>query len=191
MHCICTLLINAGVCVIKGFQNKDIRYLAVEMFEPWDKLKALPKPSKKAAADSSEGEDTGAGAGDEGAGGGGGGDTGDTGGARSSALPARLPLTHAVDVWAFGVLAHEVFADGEPAYSTAWDDHQVRQKIEKGFRPGKPELAPKELYDIMAKCWDSDPRARPDFFWLRGELEDKTIAAQDRQEKKKQQQLKM
>ena len=171
-----------------GFQNKNIRYLALEMFAPLDALNSNQTPRGKGRA--SEGGDGGssAAAGGGGAGAGGGG-VDRAGGA--NAVNA-LPLTHATDVWAYGLLIHEVMADGVPAYSAAWDDHQVRQKVEKGFRPSKPELAPPALYDdVMTKCWVEDASTRPDFFWLRGELEEKAAAAQDRQEKKERQQLKV
>ena len=36
---------------------------------------------------------------------------------------------------------------------------------------------------MLEKCWDHAPDNRPDFFWLRGEFEDKATAAQVRQQK--------
>jgi hypothetical protein len=98
-----------------------------------------------------------------------------------AAVSAAVPLTHASDAWAFGLLCHEVFADGSPAFSAQWDDHQVSTKVKAGFRPAISDGCPDALYELAAKCWEADPGSRPDFFWLRGDIEDKAVAARDAQ----------
>eukprot|EP00041_Stephanoeca_diplocostata_P001578 m.20540 g.20540 ORF g.20540 m.20540 type:complete len:309 (-) comp12162_c0_seq1:586-1512(-) len=90
-------------------------------------------------------------------------------------------FSHASDVWAFALLAQEVFQDGQPPFSTDWDDHQVKQKVTGGFRPKQHEACPDDVYELQQKCWASDADTRPDFFWLRGELEDRREAARSKE----------
>ena len=64
----------------------------------------------------------------------------------------------------------------QSAFSAAWDDHQTAQKVIAGFRPKPLDACPAEVYDTATKCWAAKPADRPDFFWLRGEFEDKAAA---------------
>lgn len=86
-------------------------------------------------------------------------------------------FTHATDAWSFGLVSHEVLNDAKPAFAVEWDDFQVKQKVLRGFRPKQPEGCPNEIQDIITKCLSENPPSRPEFFWLRGELEDHRDAA--------------
>ena len=35
--------------------------------------------------------------------------------------------------------------------------------VEKGYRMDAPEGCPDEIYSIMQKCWNIEPRRRPSF----------------------------
>jgi len=49
---------------------------------------------------------------------------------------------------------------------------EIFNYIKSGCRMKKPELCSDEVYDLMKKCWNADPRYRPDFLTLRRKLEE-------------------
>ena len=76
---------------------------------------------------------------------------------------ASMRFTVASDVWSFGIFAVEVFLDGGQPYSGVRVEVLLEQ-IDDGMRHHAPRLAPKKLYtEVMLKCWDKDPAARPSF----------------------------
>eukprot|EP00051_Salpingoeca_urceolata_P001714 m.43425 g.43425 ORF g.43425 m.43425 type:complete len:1401 (-) comp11636_c0_seq3:170-4372(-) len=67
------------------------------------------------------------------------------------------------DVWAFGVTLHEVFTGGATPYE-GMSNHMVWLKVKSGFRLPRADLCPKKLYNqLLLKCWDENPDARPTF----------------------------
>uniref|UniRef100_A0A8D2J038 Protein kinase domain-containing protein n=1 Tax=Varanus komodoensis TaxID=61221 RepID=A0A8D2J038_VARKO len=56
------------------------------------------------------------------------------------------------DVWAFGILMWEVFTLGKPPYER-YDNMQVIEKVCRGYRLYRPQLASKAVYQIMCSCW--------------------------------------
>lgn len=50
--------------------------------------------------------------------------------------------------------------------------HQVIQMLDKGYRLPQPETCPKALYELMLKCWSTEPSERPTFEALYCQLED-------------------
>ena len=71
------------------------------------------------------------------------------------------------DVWAFGVLAYEVFACGTVPYSDRFDNlTEVSSFVKEGgklLRPNKT-ACPTEVYEqLVLPCFASDPAARPSF----------------------------
>ncbi|KAM4675745.1 tyrosine-protein kinase Fes/Fps [Discoglossus pictus] len=66
------------------------------------------------------------------------------------------------DVWSFGVLLWEAFSLGAVPY-TALNNQQTREAIEQGVRLPAPDNCPEEVYKLMLKCWEYDPRKRPTF----------------------------
>ncbi|KAM9328957.1 platelet-derived growth factor receptor alpha [Gastrophryne carolinensis] len=70
------------------------------------------------------------------------------------------------DVWSFGILLWEIFSLGGTPYPGMVVDSSFYNKIKSGYRMAKPEYATHEVYDIMVKCWNSEPEKRPSFYHL-------------------------
>ncbi|XP_075715874.1 platelet-derived growth factor receptor alpha isoform X2 [Rhinoderma darwinii] len=67
------------------------------------------------------------------------------------------------DVWSFGILLWEIFSLGGTPYPGMVVDSTFYNKIKSGYRMVKPDHATHEVYDIMVKCWNSEPEKRPSF----------------------------
>eukprot|EP00045_Choanoeca_perplexa_P009991 m.99625 g.99625 ORF g.99625 m.99625 type:complete len:691 (+) comp15104_c0_seq1:118-2190(+) len=74
------------------------------------------------------------------------------------------------DVWAFGVTLWEIATYGGVPYPGV-DYMHVLDKLESGYRMGRPEGCPLEIYQLMRQCWDVDPELRPSFHAIRERLE--------------------
>mmetsp|Transcript_10492 Transcript_10492/g.26957 ORF Transcript_10492/g.26957 Transcript_10492/m.26957 type:complete len:317 (+) Transcript_10492:376-1326(+) len=85
---------------------------------------------------------------------------------------AERMFTHHSDVWAYGMLAIEVLDDAKPAFSEAWDDYVVKQKVLDGYRPKKRDGCSDKVYELMTMCWSEDPEKRPHFGWLLSFIDD-------------------
>ncbi|NXF59539.1 FES kinase, partial [Ciccaba nigrolineata] len=66
------------------------------------------------------------------------------------------------DVWSFGILLWEAFSLGAVPY-TNLSNQQTREAVEQGVRLDPPEQCPEEVYRLMRRCWEYDPRKRPSF----------------------------
>ena len=66
------------------------------------------------------------------------------------------------DVWSFGVLMWEVVTLGSVPYP-GLQPSEVMKKVNAGYRLEKPEHCKRELYNIMVKCWEKEPKDRPAF----------------------------
>ncbi|XP_043932961.1 non-receptor tyrosine-protein kinase TNK1 [Protopterus annectens] len=72
-------------------------------------------------------------------------------------------FTHASDVWMFGVTLWEMFSYCQEPW-VGLNGRQIFQKIDReGERLEKPEDCPKNIYNIMQKCWSHKPENRPTF----------------------------
>ncbi len=49
---------------------------------------------------------------------------------------------------------------------------EVLEQVERGYRMPKPAAATESLYDMLLKCWDRDPDARPTFEFLHSYFDD-------------------
>eukprot|EP00052_Salpingoeca_macrocollata_P017182 m.139262 g.139262 ORF g.139262 m.139262 type:complete len:900 (-) comp20301_c0_seq1:77-2776(-) len=78
-------------------------------------------------------------------------------------------FTTASDVWAFGVVLWEIFTLGKTPFKKL-NTKQVMQKVRDGERLPAPANCSPELHGIMQRCWLSDPKSRPTFTTLKGEL---------------------
>uniref|UniRef100_A0A8V0X6E7 Tyrosine-protein kinase n=1 Tax=Gallus gallus TaxID=9031 RepID=A0A8V0X6E7_CHICK len=66
------------------------------------------------------------------------------------------------DVWSFGILLWEAFSLGAVPYANL-SNQQTREAIEQGVRLEPPEQCPEDVYRLMQRCWEYDPRRRPSF----------------------------
>nr|XP_042712447.1 tyrosine-protein kinase Fes/Fps isoform X4 [Chrysemys picta bellii] len=73
------------------------------------------------------------------------------------------------DVWSFGILLWEAFSLGAIPYSNL-SNTQTREAIEQGVRLDPPEQCPEDVYKLMQRCWEYDPRKRPSFSTIHQEL---------------------
>ncbi|XP_035273383.1 tyrosine-protein kinase Fes/Fps [Anguilla anguilla] len=73
------------------------------------------------------------------------------------------------DVWSFGVLLWETFSRGTSPYATM-SNQQTRDEVERGYRMLAPDACPSEVYALICRCWQYDPRKRPSFHTLKREL---------------------
>ncbi|XP_048190858.1 macrophage-stimulating protein receptor [Perognathus longimembris pacificus] len=74
------------------------------------------------------------------------------------------------DVWSFGVLLWELLTRGAPPYPHI-DPFDLIHFLAKGRRLPQPEYCPNSLYQVMQRCWQTDPAARPSFRALVVEME--------------------
>ncbi|XP_028658062.1 platelet-derived growth factor receptor alpha [Erpetoichthys calabaricus] len=75
------------------------------------------------------------------------------------------------DVWSYGILLWEIFSLGGTPYPGMVVDSSFYNKIKSGYRMTKPEHATTDIYEMMMKCWNSEPEKRPSFKCLRDTLE--------------------
>ncbi|XP_075569966.1 LOW QUALITY PROTEIN: tyrosine-protein kinase Fes/Fps [Pelecanus crispus] len=73
------------------------------------------------------------------------------------------------DVWSFGILLWEAFSLGAVPYPNL-SNQQTREAVEQGVRLDPPEQCPEEVYRLMQRCWEYDPRKRPSFSTIHQEL---------------------
>ncbi|XP_073327162.1 protein-tyrosine kinase 6b [Pagrus major] len=74
------------------------------------------------------------------------------------------------DVWSFGVLLYEITTYGGVPYP-ALSNQEVFQQVANGYRMPAPSKCPNFLYQIMLKCWSTEPADRPDFKSLKVQLD--------------------
>lgn len=70
------------------------------------------------------------------------------------------------DVWSYGILLWEIFSLGGTPYPGMVVDSSFYNKLKSGYRMTKPEHAPHDVYEMMMKCWNSEPEKRPSFLGL-------------------------
>ncbi|NXP68959.1 FES kinase, partial [Chloropsis cyanopogon] len=73
------------------------------------------------------------------------------------------------DVWSFGILLWEAFSLGAVPYANL-SNQQTREAVEHGMRLEPPEQCPEEVYQLMQRCWEYDPRKRPSFSTIHQDL---------------------
>ncbi|KAL1254660.1 hypothetical protein QQF64_016889, partial [Cirrhinus molitorella] len=67
------------------------------------------------------------------------------------------------DVWSYGILLWEIFSLGGTPYPGMVVDSSFYNKIKSGYRMAKPEHASSDVYELMMRCWNSEPEKRPSF----------------------------
>ncbi|XP_045763363.1 vascular endothelial growth factor receptor 1 isoform X3 [Maniola jurtina] len=69
------------------------------------------------------------------------------------------------DVWSFGIVLWELFSLAKTPYPNVSPTSLV-QWLSDGHRLEKPQYADDRLYDVMMRCWEQKPTARPNFSQL-------------------------
>ncbi len=64
------------------------------------------------------------------------------------------------EVWAFGVLLWEIFSLGQLPYG-GMASNDIEHNIRAGYRLEKPKLASTDMYALMKRCWNLEPKERP------------------------------
>nr|XP_039251871.1 insulin receptor-like [Styela clava] len=73
------------------------------------------------------------------------------------------------DVWSYGVVLWELATLAEQPYQGQQHDEVTRFVIDGGYME-RPRDCPKRLYDLMATCWQYNPKMRPIFLEIVHEL---------------------
>ncbi|KAG5668610.1 hypothetical protein PVAND_016546 [Polypedilum vanderplanki] len=71
-------------------------------------------------------------------------------------------FTSSSDVFSYGVVVWEMSTLAQQPYAGLSNDQVLRYVIEGGVME-RPENCPDKLYDLMRKCWQHRPSARPSF----------------------------
>lgn len=82
----------------------------------------------------------------------------------------RRRFSEKSDVWAFGVLAWELFSGGDVPYAFISSSEQVAERVCSGHRLEQPEGCPRELWDLVLCMWETQPQDRPTFALIRSRL---------------------
>ncbi|XP_065836431.1 tyrosine-protein kinase CSK-like [Oscarella lobularis] len=81
----------------------------------------------------------------------------------------RNEFTSKSDVWSYGILLWELYSYGRVPYPRVRLDDVV-QTVERGYRMDAPDGCPEEIYSVMRKCWQFEPKDRPPFEKIKEEL---------------------
>ena len=82
-------------------------------------------------------------------------------------------FTEKSDVWAFGVLAWELFTMGRYPYQhVVADVFAMEAYLKSGERLPRPAACPKAVYELLLECWAKMPKARPTFITVTARLKD-------------------
>lgn len=96
--------------------------------------------------------------------------------------PGRLPIkwmalesikgreyTVQSDVWSYGILLYEIATLGDAPYPAVSVDFLTKY-LDSGKRMEKPPNCGQEFYDLMHRCWNTEPGKRPTFNEILEEL---------------------
>jgi len=74
----------------------------------------------------------------------------------------KKEYTQASDIYSFGIVAYELFANAYPYADANLDDMNLAIAVCKGLRPNLDKVeAPQEIKNLIGKCWDAEPKNRP------------------------------
>eukprot|EP00004_Rigifila_ramosa_P001605 TRINITY_DN1156_c0_g1_i1.p1 TRINITY_DN1156_c0_g1~~TRINITY_DN1156_c0_g1_i1.p1 ORF type:complete len:611 (-),score=156.21 TRINITY_DN1156_c0_g1_i1:215-2047(-) len=69
------------------------------------------------------------------------------------------------DVFSYGILLWEMYT-GHIPFGDLTDNECITKLVFNRNRPEIPASCPKELAELMADCWQEDPKARPSFYTI-------------------------
>ncbi|XP_065904641.1 uncharacterized protein [Dysidea avara] len=64
------------------------------------------------------------------------------------------------DVWSYGCVLYEIWSLGCKPFGSL-DNIKVLQKVDTGYRLPPPPGCPRAIYRVMIKCWNPEPKSRP------------------------------
>eukprot|EP01117_Protostelium_nocturnum_P012211 TRINITY_DN4486_c0_g1_i2.p1 TRINITY_DN4486_c0_g1~~TRINITY_DN4486_c0_g1_i2.p1 ORF type:complete len:915 (+),score=209.93 TRINITY_DN4486_c0_g1_i2:79-2823(+) len=67
------------------------------------------------------------------------------------------------DVWSFGICAWEIFSGGMAPYAGMSNREVVETTMESGCTLKKPKACPEDVWEIIQKCFQMNPKERPTF----------------------------
>ena len=70
-----------------------------------------------------------------------------------------LKFTEASDVWSFGITLVEIYTDGGRPYP-GLTNTEVVMKVQAGTRPRQPPACPAAMFELMQRCWATEPASR-------------------------------
>lgn len=80
------------------------------------------------------------------------------------------------DVWSYGIVLIEIFTYGKEPYS-GMGSKEAFELVQKGYRIPKPDICPREVYDVILTCWNFNPPPRPSFDFLNTFLHDYQVSS--------------
>lgn len=66
------------------------------------------------------------------------------------------------DVWSYGVLVWEIYTLGQMPYHDR-SNEEVLKCVKDDLRLPKPDNCPDTVLEVLDKCWEGNPLARPTF----------------------------
>ncbi|CAD5206998.1 unnamed protein product [Bursaphelenchus okinawaensis] len=73
-------------------------------------------------------------------------------------------FTQKSDIWAFGIMLWEIFSHCQTEPFPSLTNKKAKEKVLSGVQPmDPPEITPKDIQEVMKKCWTFDAEKRPDF----------------------------
>ena len=73
------------------------------------------------------------------------------------------------DVWSFGIFVWELFSYGRMPYPRTQTEF-VESFLLSGHRMSAPDYCPRQMYELMKKCWKLNNLDRPSFELLKYEI---------------------
>ncbi|XP_066998855.2 platelet-derived growth factor receptor alpha [Anabrus simplex] len=70
------------------------------------------------------------------------------------------------DIWSYGIVLWELFSLATTPYPGMQPNEEFYNKLVSGYRMKKPEYATDDIYQLMSKCWLTNPNDRPSFTHL-------------------------
>ena len=78
------------------------------------------------------------------------------------------------DVWSYGVLVWEIYTLGQMPYHDR-SNEEVLKCVKNDLRLPKPDNCPDTVLEVLEKCWEGNPLARPSFSEIMADVSGITV----------------